>query len=362
MSAYITSIGTANPKNRVSQNEVHRFMTRAHQLNPEESDKLRALYRASGISYRYSVLDDYAKEDGFEFYENSENLEPFPSTKSRNLLFKKNALALSISAIEDCLPYGFDKTKISHLITVSCTGLYAPGLDIELVNALDLPLTIQRTAINFMGCYAAFNALKVANVICDSDSEANVLIVCTELCSIHFQKEKADDNLLANALFGDGSAAVLVSNNPDPGQPALAMNKFACDLLPVGIEEMAWNLGDFGFEMRLSTYVPDVIDQGIDRLLDRLSVAKTSFEHYAIHPGGKKILNVVEQKLGISRSDNTAAHEILREYGNMSSPTVLFVLKRLMHSMDSSNQGDRIFSLAFGPGLTLESIVFQVTT
>ncbi|MEM9390479.1 MAG: type III polyketide synthase [Bacteroidota bacterium] len=358
MSSLITSIGTANPENKITQEEVHHFMTRAHQLSDDEAYKLKTLYRASGITSRYSVLEDYQRQDNFHFYANSQDLEPFPSTRLRNQLFADKALKLSLKAISNCLPADFDLNQITHLITVSCTGLYAPGLDIEIVYALGLPTSVHRTGINFMGCYAAFNALKVAQAACSNDHSAKVLIVCTELCSIHFQKQKTDDNLLANALFGDGSAAVLVESNADAG---LRIADVACDLLPNGIEDMAWEIGDFGFEMKLSAYVPEAIKEGIDKLLDRLgSTGNNGFQHYAIHPGGKKILSVVEDKLGIDKSQNSAAHEVLREYGNMSSPTILFVLKRLMEAMNGSNSGDRIFSLAFGPGLTLETIILEV--
>ncbi|MEM6522685.1 MAG: type III polyketide synthase [Bacteroidota bacterium] len=359
MSARITSIGTANPKYKITQREVHNFMVKAHQLNDVESRKLEALYRASGISTRYSVIKDYQLQDEFEFYPNDDNLEPFPSTEARNRLYAKKAVDLSLKAIKDCLPLDFEIQQISHLITVSCTGLYAPGLDIEITYALGLSHSVERTGINFMGCYAAFNALKVANAICTNDLNAKVLVVCTELCSIHFQKEKTEDNLLANALFGDGSAAVLVEP-ASLGKTGLELSSFACDLLPNGIEDMAWRVGNFGFEMKLSAYVPDVIRSGIDMLLERLRLVSEEFEHYAIHPGGKKILNVVEQKLGINKSRNEAAHYVLREFGNMSSPTILFVLKRLMNRFSVHNNGDRVFALAFGPGLTLESISFKV--
>lgn len=360
MSARITSIGTANPEYKITQREVHDFMVKAHKLDQAEAEKLQALYRASGISNRYSVIKDYQRKDQFQFYPNNDNLDPFPSTELRNKLYGKKALDLSLAAIRQCLPDDFNVQRISHLITVSCTGLYAPGLDIEITYALGLSHSVERTGINFMGCYAAFNALKVANAICVNNASARVLIVCTELCSLHFQKEKTDDNLLANALFGDGSAAVLV----EPASlttKGLELQSFACDLLPGGIEDMAWKVGNFGFEMKLSAYVPNVIQSGIDTLLERLKTTSTNnFDHYAIHPGGKKILAVVEEKLGINKSQNNAAHHVLREYGNMSSPTILFVLKRLMSGFSVDNNEDQIFALAFGPGLTLESIIFRV--
>src|SRR5699024_10541350 len=147
---------------------------------------------------------------------------------------------------------------ITHLITVSCTGMYAPGLDIEIVQEARLSPSVKRTAINFMGCYAAFNAIKVGDAICKAEAEARVLIVCVELCSIHFQKKKDDDNILSNALFGDGAAAIVLQSTP-PQAASLALERFHCDLSFEGKQEMAWHIGDHGFEMRLSAYVPDMI-------------------------------------------------------------------------------------------------------
>src|SRR6185436_12151895 len=158
--------------------------------------------RASGIETRYSVLEDYGRTHSFNYYENSPGLEPFPSTKRRLELYQRHALSLSLEAVSRCLSgiADFRKDSVTHLIVVSCTGLYAPGLDIDLVKALGLNSNIERTCINFMGCYAAFNALKIAEATCRANHASKVLIVCAELCSIHFQKENTDDNQLANAL------------------------------------------------------------------------------------------------------------------------------------------------------------------
>ena len=363
MSAFITHIGTANPPYRISQDNVHSFMVKAHQLNDNEANDLAVLYRASGISYRYSVLQDYRKEGDFEFYPDTHDLEPFPGTKQRAELFATHACDLSINAVRDCLPGDFDMSQVTHLVTVSCTGLYAPGLDIDLVMKLGLEKTVQRTGINFMGCYAAFNAIKSANAICGHDPGAKVLVVCIELCSIHFQKQKTEDNLLSNALFGDGAAAMLIQAQPS-GPVSFKINGLACDLLPNGADDMAWKIGDFGFEMKLSAYVPGIIEKGIHQLLDRLKKIKGSiqFDHYAIHPGGKKILSVIEKKLGITKEKNQYAHKVLRQFGNMSSPTIIFVLHMLQKAMVQANHGEGILALAFGPGLTLESMTMEVTT
>jgi predicted naringenin-chalcone synthase len=241
--------------------------------------------------------------------------------------------------------------------------MYEPGLDIDLVKALGLSSTIQRTSINFMGCYAAFNALKIADAACHEKPDAKVLIVCTELCSIHFQKENTEDNMLANALFGDGSAAVLVESTTRPGANLL-LDNFHCELATEGEHDMTWTVGDLGFEMRLSTYVPEVVGGGI-RKLTRALLAKTqqsldTISYFAIHPGGKRILETIENELGLTKGQNHFAYEVLRKNGNMSSPTVLFVLEAIRSSLGETDQDKQILSFAFGPGLTLESMVMKI--
>jgi predicted naringenin-chalcone synthase len=260
--SYITSIGTANPENKIAQSTIADFMVKAMGLNYDDERKLRALHRMSGIETRYSVLTDYSRTDGFEFYPNA--TESFPSTKQRLALFQKHAVHLSVSASEKCFSkiVELKRSEVTHLIVVSCTGMYAPGLDIDLVKALGLKSTVERTCINFMGCYAAFNAVKLANSFCDQHIDAKVLIVCTELCSIHFQKENTDDNLLANSLFADGSAALLIEAQPRKGLNLKPIS-FFCDIATEGEHDMAWTVGDLGFEMRLSSYVPEVIQSGI---------------------------------------------------------------------------------------------------
>jgi alpha-pyrone synthase len=363
--SFITSIGTATPPHALNQLAIAEFMARAMELGEDDSRKLRVLFRASGIETRYSVLEDYGKKEDYTFYENTPGMEPFPSTRRRLELYRKYALAVSLEAVSSCLSHisGFRKDTITHLVVVSCTGMYAPGLDIDLVKALGLSSTIQRTSINFMGCYAAFNALKIAAAACEAKPEAKVLIVCTELCSIHFQKENTEDNMLANALFGDGSAAALVESNVRPGHNLL-LESFHCELATEGEHDMTWTVGDLGFEMRLSSYVPDVVGGGI-RSLTRALLAKsqqslTGVSYFAIHPGGKRILETIENELGLTKAQNKYAYDVLKKYGNMSSPTVLFVIQELCRNLDKSDHGKRILSFAFGPGLTLESMILKI--
>jgi alpha-pyrone synthase len=363
--SYITSLGLANPIHRFSQSTIADFMVRALKLDGAGAAKLRALYRASGIDSRYSVLDDYGRKDQFTFYGNDEGLEPFPTTQERLGLFRKHALELSLRSSRECLskPKSVTAADITHLVVVSCTGMYAPGLDIDLIHSLGIRKDVQRICINFMGCYAAFNALKLADSFCHSSADAKVLVVCTELCSIHFQKERTDDNLLANALFADGSAALLVESAPRPGLN-LRPIAFYCDVAPEGEKDMAWSVGNLGFEMKLSSYVPDVIRKGIKeltcKLLSRISTEMSDIKYFAIHPGGKKILEVIEKELGLTREQNNAAYEVLKQYGNMSSPTVLFVLSKICSELNGVDHGKKILSFAFGPGLTMESMVLAV--
>ncbi len=362
--SFITSIGVATPINRFSQSVLGEFMTKAMRLDYTSSRKLRTIFRSSGISYRHSVLDDYGKANNFTFYSNTGDFEPFPSTEKRVLEYQKHALLLSKQAVQDCLSKkkNFKYSSITHLITVSCTGMYAPGLDVDLVKELGLRMDVQRTSINFMGCYAAFNAIKAGDAFCKAEPASIVLIVCTEMCSLHFQKEDTEDNLLANGLFADGAAALLLQSNPEKGwnlTPVVFHNALSF----TAEQHMAWNIGNFGFEMKLSSYVPDIIQGGIRKLttemLEKINKNIQDIKHFAIHPGGKKILEVIEKELGITREQNQPAYHVLNNFGNMSSPTVLFVLHEIFNKLNSSDENSYILSFAFGPGLTLESMLLN---
>ncbi|HEX5170755.1 MAG TPA: type III polyketide synthase [Cyclobacteriaceae bacterium] len=360
--SYITAIGTANPKYKVEQSQIANFMVKAMHPDYTQERRLRAIFRSSGIDFRYSILRDFQMNDNFEFFHNGNNLEPFPSTKKRSDKFRENALALSLAAIDNALR-PTDLTGISHIITVSCTGMYAPGLDIDIIKALDLSSKINRVCVNFMGCYAALNALRTADAFCKADPSAKVLIVCTEICSLHFQREPTDDNILSNAIFGDGSAAILMEGETNKSK-TLIPQKFHMELMFEGEKDMAWNIGDHGFEMRLSSYVPDLVEKGIQKLMSSLrrdiGEDLLKIKYFAVHPGGKKILKAVEQILHISEDQNRPAHHVLRNYGNMSSPTVVFVLKEIFEKIAPADNGQQILSLAFGPGLTLGSVMFQI--
>lgn len=368
LSAAIQSIGTANPIYCQAQSKVVEFMQTHLPLTIAEKRRLRMIYAATGVESRYSVLEDFLNINDKSFF--SEKNE-FPCTEKRMRIYKQHALPLAIDAINDCVKNHPQKNdilqKITHLITVSCTGMYAPGLDIDIIQHYKLPHTVHRTAVNFMGCYGVFNALKLANSICQSDENASVLIVSVEICSIHLQKYTTLDNLISSALFSDGAAATIVQSQASPGKKTnFKIKHFYCNLLPEGKKDMAWEIGNFGFEIGLTTYVANLIESGIAHfskgLLDKLSLNQNETDKllYAIHPGSKKILEACEGALNIPKEANKHSYHVLSKYGNMSSATILFVLKEIWHDLDESKKKNSIFCCGFGPGLTLESMLLEV--
>ncbi|MGZ8550937.1 MAG: type III polyketide synthase [Chitinophagaceae bacterium] len=353
----IVSIGTAVPAFHHSQDNILDFMQRVYAPDEAGRRRLKYLYHKGGISSRYSVIPDYSlPASSWKFYSPTENLEPFPNLEKRMQWFRKEAAPLSMQAIQSCLE-NHSQARITHLITVSCTGMSAPGLDLELVELLQLPATTVRTAVNFMGCYAAIHALRLADAFCRADEDANVLVVCTELCTLHFQKENTTDNITSSMLFSDGSAAMLVTG--DNNQNGLAIGKFYSTVSLKGKPDMAWELSSKGFQMTLSSYVADVIGENfgelVDNALENASLNKQDIHHWCIHPGGRKILESVHRSLGFSNGQLEDCYSILRDFGNMSSPTVLFVLDKIWKTRKDSP--GKIFTAAFGPGLTMETVV-----
>jgi predicted naringenin-chalcone synthase len=356
----IKSIGTAVPQFKHEQDDILHFMSRIYAFNEKERRSLKYLYHHSGISNRYSVLSDYSLEpDEWSFYPPAENLEPFPSLEKRMDIFNSHAVGLSAKAIMNCLENQLDPQEITHLITVTCTGLSAPGLDLQLLELLNLPKNIFRTSVNFMGCYATIHALKLADAFCASDPSAKVMIVCTELCTLHFQQLATVDNITSSLLFGDGSAAVLVTGNQDrtPGFPLLG---FYGEVMPKGKQDMSWELSSTGFNMTLSSYVPELIEEDFEKLvnqaLEKQNISREQITYWAIHPGGRRILEAIAKSLSLPKEKLDMSYKILRDFGNMSSPTILFVLKEILSSFDKKNK-QTVFGAAFGPGLTMETFL-----
>jgi len=352
----IVSVGTAVPSHCHQQDDILQFMQQVYCGTEADKRKLRFLYHHSGIRQRYSVISDYSRPvSDWKFYPQTEGLEPFPSLEARMLLFNRHAPRLSVDAVRDCLKHRFDGRRITHLLTVSCTGMSAPGLDLQLMELLDLDKNIFRTSINFMGCYAAIHALKLADVICKAEARAQVLIVCTELCTLHFQREATMDNMASSLLFGDGSAAALVVGDA-VAEEGLVLDHFHSEVVPKGKSDMAWELSSSGFLMTLSGYIPDLIGEDFAGLAGRAlghdNIALQEVSDWCIHPGGKRILESVQKSLGIEKEQLLASYQVLEEVGNLSSATILFVLKRIMQQKKPVK---KLFGAAFGPGLTIET-------
>jgi alkylresorcinol/alkylpyrone synthase len=351
---YIHRIGTAVPPHIYTQETALQEMLAVLPLSEVEARKTKMIYRNSGIEKRHTALPNF-----FTHFQQ----DPQPNVADRMQWFQEYAPPLCVEAIENCLPPNFDKQKITHLITVSCTGLAAPGLDIELINLLKLPTNIYRTSVNFMGCYAAFHALKHADLICQTDDKANVIIVCVELCTLHLQLKADDDNTRANLLFADGAAAAFLSKDTQYfNEESLKINKFYADIVTKGDNDMAWHIAPSGFLMKLSAYIPQLVEENIESLLlaalQHTQITKEEIFQWAIHPGGKKIVENAAKALQLDNEQLTASYQTLKDYGNMSSATILFVLQTVAKA-DKTPEKPYIFAVGFGPGLTMESMLLE---
>jgi len=368
---YIHAIGTAVPPHQIPQAAHCEILKNANGMSREEKLLLQRIYSRSGISKRHSVLAEFAQDDqpGNFIFHPAGHVPETPVSRRMDL-YENYAPGLCAAAAVDCLRQlpSLEISRITHLVTFSCTGMYAPGIDMQLVEMLGLARSVERTCINFMGCYAAINALKTARHICRSQPGAVVLVAGVELCSIHFRKSTRQDHVVANAIFGDGAAACILSApdlRDDPDTPALRVLDFYAEFEPAGKEEMAWRIGDQGFDLRLSSYVPSLIQENIralaERFFQRAGLKQDDIDLYAIHPGGMKILEACELALGISKEQNRISYDVLKEYGNMSAVTVLFVLRAHLDKLSQQDKGKKMLACAFGPGLTMESMIAEVS-
>ena len=363
----IISIGTAVPQYSAKQGTILDFMKTAYS-DDTASRKLNILFHNSGIKTRYSVVPDFGNNQSENsFFKVNQRV---PDVTQRLTVFKENAATLAIAAMKDAfqkLNTNIADFKITHLITVTCTGIYAPGLGAALIEQLNLPEDIFHTAINFMGCNAAFPALNLADMITQTNENAKVLIVCVELCTLHFQAIDNNDNLLANTIFGDGSAAVVVVSDTAAKknhQAGLSINGFYSLLLYKGKNLMGWNITPVNFEMVLDTGIPEFIgnevNESVLKASKKLKIDPSAIDIWAIHPGGKKILDSIKKQTQLSDSDMQYSYKVLSEYGNMSSPTILFVLNEIMQAEHAD--GETIFSIGFGPGLSIETALLTCVT
>jgi predicted naringenin-chalcone synthase len=298
---------------------------------------------APGPKPRDRVLDN----DGFYLR------RAFPTTGARMALYRDAALSLARQAIA-ALDIAAERTRITHLIVVSCTGFTAPGLDFDIMQDAGLSTPVERTIVGFMGCFAAVNALRLARHIVRSEADAKVLVVNLELSSLHLQEQWELEKMLSFLLFGDGCAASLVSAEPI----GLRLDRFRAEVIPRSADLITWHIGDQGFEMHLSGQVPGRIrrwlrEHGAGLLEDR-TVHDVAL--WAVHAGGRSILDAVQHGLALPPDALRHSRDVLRDFGNMSSATLVFVLERILRSSQATGPG---MAMAFGPGLTVETFAFH---
>ena len=377
MTVSVRSIEVAVPPTVLGQAEIRDVFTAQPGVSRLGGRLIGAVYDASAIETRHTVLAELDPnraplESGPVFFDPASGQVLSPSTGRRNQTYVELAPELFLTAASRAVEAarGIEADDISHVVTVSCTGFYAPGPDYAVVRGLGLKPSTQRLHLGFMGCYGAFPALHAAQAFCLADPTAVVLVVCVELCTIHLRSSNDADTILASSVFADGAAAAVVTAAPaQAGETVLDLDGFQTVLTPDGEQDMAWTIGDAGFEMTLSSYVPRIIERDIRGALAPLLAADAGvadgpyaqIERWAIHPGGRSILDKVQRTLQLSEEQLEPSREVLREYGNMSSATVLFVLQRILHKA-STDEAERVCAMAFGPGLTVETALLTRRT
>lgn len=375
---HLRGLSTVVPRTELPQAAVRDVFAAQPGLNRLAQRIITTSFDVSGIERRYTVLDELTFEDvdgDPVFFDRATGDLLMPGTKARNDIYAIEATKLYLEAAREAIAAtpGIEASDITHVVTVSCTGFYAPGPDYMLVRELGLGPAVQRYHLGFMGCYASLPALRNAAQFCEADPDAVVLVVSVELCTLHLRSSNDPDTIVASSLFADGAGAGIVTARPlEAGERALALDRFETRITPVGEGDMAWKIGDHGFEMVLSNAVPSIIDDHItgaleplfgpdDHLAEALATdaAGEHVAHWAIHPGGRSILDKVESRLALSEAQLVPARDTLRDFGNMSSVTVLFVLRHILDGAGSAD-GDRVAAMAFGPGLTVESALLTV--
>jgi predicted naringenin-chalcone synthase len=351
--AYINRIATSVPPH-----DVHRaFIDFADSMLAEGTVRslFRRMARLSAIEHRYSYLEPIATpsgewKDGEDLYVRG----TFPGTARRMQAFERFAPRLMRCAVDKLGLSEEERRGITHVLVTSCTGLYAPGLDIEIVNHLGLDSSVERTMIGFMGCYAAINALKAARHIVRSEPDAQVLILSLELCTLHMQETQDLEQLLSFLLFADGCSACLVSAR----RVGLGLDSFLAVGIPDTNHLITWRIREGGFDMQLSGKVPGELCRALKDVGGAITRGKDplSIDLWAVHPGGKTILDSVEKGLSLPAEALASSRDVLARFGNMSSATVMFVLQRIMQRARPGQQG---CAMSFGPGVTAETMLFH---
>jgi predicted naringenin-chalcone synthase len=368
MSFAIVGLGTALPATCVTQAEAVQVAHRICCRSAEQADLLPALYRQTGIRTRHLVFAPQVVQDvlqgthtsGSVFLPRDEPSHRGPTTAQRMEHYIHEAGPLALRAARQALEESaVPPHRLTHLVTVSCSGFSAPGVDVQLIKGLGLPATLERTHIGFMGCHGALNGLRVARAFTSAVPDARVLLCAVELCALHYHYQWNPKKMVSNALFADGAAAVVGVPGPEAPPGAWQAAGSGSYLFADSEYAMTWNIGDHGFEMTLSTRVPDLIARHLrpwlEAWLEQQQLRLDQVGSWAVHPGGPRILSAVEEALGLDREALRDSREVLADCGNMSSPTVLFILDRLRQR----GAARPCVALGFGPGLTAEAALFR---
>lgn len=355
MQAEILSIGTALPFYEYSQEMVGSEMPVRLGLSEIQGAKLKKIYQQSAIYKRHSVMEDLFGSNCEHFF----SQEKTPGMRERNELYKEKALPLAIQAVRNTFKrWKGDPKSITHVISVSCTGVFAPGIEFSIIKEFGLQSTVDRLGINFMGCFGAFRGLAIASALALENPKNCVLVVCAELCSLHFQPTNDWDSLIGSALFADGAAAAIVGVKGE--NPCFTIENKGSIALTDSFEEMQWEAGDTGFLMKLTLRVPMHLRAKIGEFVANILQNKAQIDRcdFPLHPGGKAILEQIEEELGLSKTQTEASWKVLSQCGNMSSATFLFVLEELLKKPRELRHPFAV-GVGFGPGLSMEGILLR---
>ncbi|OMF22526.1 type III polyketide synthase [Paenibacillus sp. FSL H8-0548] len=353
----IVGIGTAVPPHKLDQADTARRLVQALSGKPDAARWGRRIFKQCGVESRYTCEPNLLMEADECRYLPSDSAETAPTTAERMAIYKRESIPLALQAARLALTDGdVEPAAVTHLITVSCTGQFLPGMDAALIQQLGLAPTVTRIPLNFLGCAAGLKAIGLGRQIVAVNKEAHVLVVCVELCTLHIQPSGDKESLFAASFFGDGASACVIGASKPHHKPIFQLGQEHSVLLPDCAEEMVWEVGNHGFDLYLSPHIPKLIGEFIPAEVERLC-GDERLDLWAIHPGGKGIIDILQSKFKLS--DEQAAHSlgVLRDYGNVSSATILFVLSAMRsHLQETKSDTVSGIALAFGPGLTAEMI------
>lgn len=354
----ILGIGKAIPPYFLSQQKLAETVSNLMQLGDEESWVLERIYKNSAIHKRYSVIPDIM-DPRDRFRMNSPELRTVGMSE-RNGVYKKEAPQLAERAARTAIKnWKGSIEEITHILSVSCTGAMSPGIEYILSRCLGVNSEASLLGINFMGCFGSFKALKVATKIAKDNPKNRILLVSTELCTLHFKPRGDIESTVIQSLFADGSAAVIIGCEPRKQETAVChIQEEHSYFINDSMQDMTWDASDEGFDMKLSQRVPVLINEHIPSFVQKLigSEAELNQHEWAIHPGGKSIVEAIEKSLSLDRARSISSWNVLNNYGNLSSATILYVLEDILNRPDSKKN---IISLGFGPGLSIEGLKLQ---